>query len=75
MITTGNWEYKSSVGAFRIVQREEGFQLLFEDEALGYYHDPLFALDDLVGGFCTWPSIGDPSKLRIPDDLKEWHRL
>ncbi len=70
---SGQWEFLTPLGAFRIMPRDDGrFDLVFEAEGLGGYYSPEQALEDLVGGSCFWPSIGDPTKLGIPDDLSDW---
>ena len=69
----GHWEFQTRLGTFRIVPRDDGrFDLAFEGEGLGGYYSPEQALEDLIGGSCFWPSIGNPAKLDIPDDLSKW---
>lgn len=43
-----------------------------EDENLGSYASAEQALDDLAGGSTSWPSVGDPRKFGLPDELGEW---
>lgn len=67
------YRFESTKGTFFIVPRDGRWHPVFEDEWLGSYHSPEFALDDLVGGHTFWPSSGvDPSTCGLPSDLAEW---
>jgi hypothetical protein len=69
---TGYWEFRTPRGAFRIMPTDGRYVAAFEDENLGSYFTAEQALDDLVGGSTVRPSVGDPRKLGLPDDLSEW---
>jgi len=68
------WIFESRWGRFSILPQGNGrWQVYFCDEALGSYHSPEFALDDLVGDHCFPNSIGlDTSRAGIPDSLRDW---
>jgi hypothetical protein len=69
----GSYVFQTPRGRFAIVPERDGFNVLFEDEVLGWYGAPEQALDDLVGGHTYLPSNGvDPSTLGLPDELSEW---
>ncbi len=68
----GHWEFHAEPGAFRIVPKDDRYMLMFEAEALDSYGTPQQALDDLIAGTCTWPTMGSPARLELPDDLSEW---
>lgn len=68
-----HFSYITPVGEFRITQEPSGrWQAMFQDEGLGSYATPAQAAEDLAGGHTFWPSIGDTSRLGLPDDLHEW---
>ena len=69
---SGYWEFRTPLGAVRIVPRDERFVVYFEDEALGSYSSSRQALDDLIIGACYQPSAGNTAGLGVPDDLDEW---
>lgn len=61
------------LGTFRILWRPEGsWALVLNEEVLGVYTNPRAALQQLIRGRCSNPSIGDPLLLGISDDLSEW---
>lgn len=68
------WFYKTKYGVFRIVQSQDGRWLaMSNDEALGSYHRPEAALDDLVGGHTFTPSNGiETDEAGLPDELSAW---
>lgn len=69
------WEFTTGVGTWRIVPSNGGWQAMWEDERLGWYHSPEAALDDLCGGHTNLPSSGvDSSECGLPDELSEWVR-
>ena len=54
------------------MKSDDRYVAAFEDENLGSYFTAEQALDDLVGGSKSWPSVGDPRKFSLPDNLSEW---
>lgn len=69
----GYWEFETKRGAFRVVPMQGGgYQAMFEDEALGPYGSAADAAYELANGTTFWPSFGDPSPLRIPEDIENW---
>ncbi len=66
------WQFLTPRGAFRILPSGGRYIAAFEDENLGSYVTAEQALDDLIGGSTDWPSVGDPRKFGLPDDLREW---
>lgn len=67
------YEYQTPLGAFRIEQTRLGWIPLFESEALaGAYRTAQMALDDLVDGHADWPPVGNPAKLKLPNELADW---
>jgi hypothetical protein len=49
---------------------------MFEDEDLGSYHSSFAAHDDLIGDHCFSNSARlDTSRVGLPEDLSEWHRV
>ena len=64
---------RTRAGTFYIRQINGRWHPVFEDESLGAYGSPQYAVDDLVGGHTFTPSSGvDTSELGIPDDIGEW---
>lgn len=67
------YRYPTTAGEFRIAQEKTGrWQAMFEDEGLGSYQTAQHALDDLAGGHTFWPSCGDPSRFRLPEEISDW---
>jgi hypothetical protein len=46
----GHWEYRTSLGVFRIVPYFCRYRAMYEDENLGSYATPRAAVDELCGG-------------------------
>ena len=70
------WRYETRFGEFRIVPRAYRYHVEWEGEVLGYYAEPLAALEDLVGGHCSMPSSGlDTAVCGLPDELSEWEQV
>lgn len=70
---SGYWQHRTGLGIFFIMPRNDGrFTLMFENEALESHHSPESAAQEVAGGHCYWPSIGNPSRLGIPEELSEW---
>ena len=59
----GNWYIRLEAGRFHPV---------YEDEWLGSYATPFQAFEDLLGGYTSWPSCGDPSACRLPEEMDDW---
>lgn len=72
MTPNGYYAHATRVGTFYIVPRNGRWHAMFEDEDLGSYHSPQHALDDLAGGTTYWPSVGNPEKFNLPDELGDW---
>jgi hypothetical protein len=70
--TSGYWTFETPHGRFVIAPQDGRFVVFFEGEGLGSYHTASQALDDLVSGSVTWPSIGNPALLGLPEGLSEW---
>lgn len=68
----GYYACSTSAGEFRIASINGRWQAMFQDEGLGSYVTAEQALEDLVGGHTFWPSCGNPSRFKLPDDLSEW---
>ncbi len=69
------WFYETSYGTFSIRRREDGrYVCFFEDEALESHESPQACAYALGSGTCTWPSVGDPSLLGVPEELSAWRR-
>ena len=69
------YSYRTKHGTFRIAPSGlGGWAIYFDGDNLGNYASASLAADDLAGGYCDWPSFGDPSSLGIPEDLGEWDR-
>lgn len=67
------WVYKTRAGLAQIVpDRGGGFMLLFDDEALEHHDTPSAAAEAIANGTSFWPSAGDPSRLGIPEDIRDW---
>jgi hypothetical protein len=66
------WAYRTPVGMFWIKPRDDGRYVLgIGDDALGSYHSPMAAADDVashVTGYYEWDCRGDMH----PVDLSEW---
>lgn len=70
------FEFRTRAGTFRIQRDGTRWRPWFEDEMLmGAYLSPQHALDDLAGGHTDWPSCGDPSKLKLPDEIGDWEHV
>ena len=63
-------------GPVRIVPRPNGrYEIVFQDEDLGSYANPMMAADDAAGGHTFSPSSGvDLGDLDISYDLGDWER-
>ena len=68
------WTYRTRHGSWAIARSRDGrWHPVFDGEALGSYHTPEAALEDLAGGYTFWPSSGiDPSECGLPDELGDW---
>lgn len=67
--------FRTKVGVFSIVRRNERWRVMFQDDILGSYISAQHAADDLAGGHTFTPSNGvDTSELGIPDEIEEWER-
>ena len=70
------WRYKTKIGTFLIVHKDNQFHAIFEDEHLGSYTTPEQAAYELSMGYTFWPSVGiDPGTLGISGDLSDWEQL
>ena len=62
-----------ALGTFVIVPITTGWEVRFEDEALGNYTFAEAALANLLSGRCAPPTNGiDPSSAGLPQRLSEW---
>jgi hypothetical protein len=78
MITVNyTYYFDTTAGRIFIVPTNDGrFQVEYQGEGLGSYHNPSAAIDDVAGGHTFWPSNGiDFGNLGIPSSINEWHRL
>lgn len=71
------YEFATSAGMFRLIMEPEDrrWSIWLDDERFTTpkaYPSAQSAASDLSGGHCDWPSIGDPSRFAIPDNLNEW---
>jgi hypothetical protein len=66
------WTYRTLHGVWSIRQLHGQWHPMFNDEDLGSYRNAQQAIDDLVSGATSWPSIGNPADCRLPYDLEEW---
>lgn len=65
--------FETSVGMFYIVPHEDRWHIMFDDDNLGSYINPIQAADDLAGGHTFSPGRGiNTAKLGIPEDIHEW---
>lgn len=65
--------FKTKAGVFSIVNKNDRWHIIYQDEDLGSYKTPQMAADDLSGGHTFSPSNGiDPGVLGIPEDISEW---
>lgn len=71
------WRYETPQATFSILPQGNGrWQVWCDDDALGSYHRPEAALDDLVGNHCFSNRKGlDTSVLGIPRDLSGWRTV
>jgi len=70
------WIYKSRQGTFWIKRREDGrFLLGIDEEALGSYHRPEAAADDVYN--CATGHYAWDAQLTVtePTDLSEWQLI
>jgi hypothetical protein len=67
------WHFPTKVGTFFIRPKDGRFAAMFGDEALGSYHRPAQAAEELAGGHTFTPSCGDTARLRISAELEDWH--
>ena len=68
------YSFQTTKGTFYIVERDDRWHVLFEDESLGSYHSARAAASDISGGHTFSAGRGiDPASLGIPEDLNEWH--
>ena len=69
----GYWYFHTRWGTFVIVPITTGWQVRFEEEALGNYTFAQAALDNLLSGHCARPTNGiDPLSAGLPQRLTEW---
>jgi hypothetical protein len=67
------WMFVTQWGMFSIIPRGEQFEVMFNEESLGFYPSPTAALEDLVCGYTSWPSNGlNPAEAGLPGELPEW---
>lgn len=67
------YRFKTKTGYFHILQRQDGWAPMYQDEELGRrYPSAQHALDDLAGGAVHWPSCGDPSRFGLPSAIEDW---
>ena len=67
------FRYRTRMGTVMIVARNGRWDVIYNDEALGSYHSPAAAADDVAGGHTFSPSNGiDFADLDIPDGIEEW---
>ena len=67
------YRFNTKAGLFSIrLDRHGRWHAMFDDEDLGAYATAQHACDDLVGGHTDWPSCGDPSLLKLPDEVGDW---
>ena len=65
--------YETRVGTFFIGPRERRWHIMFDDEDLGSYVNPIQAADDLASGHTRSPSSRiDTATLDIPEAITEW---
>lgn len=66
--------YQTLYGGLSISHGVSGWFLCLNDNRFdGPFHSPVRALDELVNGTCRWPRMINPSSLKVPSDLAEWH--
>ena len=67
------YTHETIAGEFALVRRGQSWQIEFEGDCLGtHYLTAGEALENLKGGHCDWPSVGDPAEMDIPEDLSDW---
>jgi hypothetical protein len=67
------WIFRTRAGLAEIIpQHGGGFALVFDEETLESHDSPAAAAEAIANGTCFWPSVGNPSRLGIPEDIGEW---
>ncbi|SNB71722.1 hypothetical protein SAMN06265338_104203 [Rhodoblastus acidophilus] len=71
------WYWNTRKGTVWIVPRQDlgsiRYHVVYDDEALGSYHSPQQAADDVAGGHTFGPSNGvDLGSLGISNNIADW---
>ena len=66
--------FRTRVGVFSIVQRDNRWRLIFDDDILGSYLTSEQAVADLASGHFLPRSDTDPATLGVPADLSKWEQ-
>lgn len=71
------WRFVTQWATFAILPQGNGrWQVWCDDDALGSYHRPEAALDDLVGNHCFSNRKGlDTSRIGLPRELSGWMQV
>lgn len=64
--------FNTHVGTFYIKPKLNGWDVLYQDEHLGYYDSHIQAAYEISNGLTFWPSCGNPNLLSIPEDINDW---
>lgn len=67
------YQFRTTAGCFYVMAQPNGWHAYFDGERFdGPFPNAQAAVEDVANGHSAWPSCGDPSRLRLSDDLSDW---